>query len=280
MDCREIDSLLYPFLDGELEAGERCEIEGHLAGCPNCLARLESEQRLKDVVRDRAAIAEAPAALRQRVFTGVRAEQRKERAQQWLKISAAALVVCAAGTGVVWIRNSGLRQRYADDAAIGHARKLPCEVQQDTNEAVEAWFDGKLDYHVQVPRLTNARVTGARISQVYDKPAAYISYEAQAKDGRPRRVGVYVMDDSDNELAAEDWPDVRVTTSRGYNVATWRDGEIVYELVSDFRPSEIRQMLAVPSARPLPQSLPPLPVAGVQPPASPVIDLRPVSLHP
>lgn len=280
MDCREIDSLLYPFLDGELETGERFEIEGHLAGCDRCLARLEAEQKLKDVVRDRAALAAAPAALRQRVFTGVRAEQRKERAQQWLKISAAALVVCAAGSGVVWVRNSGLRERYTEDAAIGHARKLPVEVKQDTNDAVEAWFDGKLDYRVEVPRLTNARVTGARISHVFDKPAAYISYEAQAKDGRARRVGVFVMDDADNELAAEDWPDVHVTTSRGYNVATWRDGEIVYELVSDLKPAEIRQMLAVPTPPPEPRTLPQLPVAGVQPPASPVIDLRPVSLHP
>lgn len=282
MDCREIDTFLYPFLDGELESGERFEIENHLSGCPSCLARIEAEQRLKDVVRDRAAVvAQAPAALRERVFSGVRAEQRKERAQHWLKISAAALVVCAAGSGVAWVRSSGLRERYTEDAALGHARKLPVEVRQDTNEAVEAWFDGKLDYHVEVPRLANARVTGARISNVSDKPAAYISYETAAKDGRQRRVGVFVMDDAENALSAEDWPDVRVTQSHGYNVATWRNGEIVYELVTDLRAGEIQKMLAMPSPFPsLQRPLPQLPVAGVQPPASPVIDLRPVSLHP
>jgi mycothiol system anti-sigma-R factor len=281
MDCREIDSLLYPFLDGELEAGERFEIESHLGDCPACMARLEAEQRLKDVVRDRVALAQAPAALRARVFSGVRAEQRKERAQHWLKISAAALVVCAAGSGVAWVRNSGLRERYTEDAALGHARKLPVEVQQDTNEAVESWFDGKLDYHVEVPRLANARVTGARISNVSDKAAAYISYQAQSADGRARRVGVYVMDDAENELSAEDWPEVRVTQSHGYNVATWRNGEIVYELVSDLRPGEIRRMLAMPGLpSQAPRAEPRLPLAGVQPPASPVIDLRPVSLHP
>jgi anti-sigma factor (TIGR02949 family) len=281
MDCRELDSLLYPFLDGELEAGERFEIEGHLAGCPGCLSRLESEQRLKDVLRDRTELTRAPAALRARVFDGVRAEKRKERAQQWLKISAAALVVCAAGSGVAWVRTSDLRARYTADAAIGHARKLPAEVTQDTNEAVEAWFDGKLDYHVEVPRLANARVTGARISNVSDKPAAYISYAAQSRDGRARRVGVFVMDDAENELSAEPWPDVRVARSHGYNVVTWRNGEIVYELVSDLRPAEIRQMLSLPfSPPPLQRPEPRLPVAGIQPPASPVIDLRPVSLHP
>jgi hypothetical protein len=37
---------------------------------------------------------------------------------------------------------------------------------------------------------------------------------------------------------------VQVGSSLGYNVAVWREGEIVYELVTDLDESDIRRMLA------------------------------------
>ncbi|HME91840.1 MAG TPA: transmembrane regulator PrtR, partial [Myxococcaceae bacterium] len=43
--------------------------------------------------------------------------------------------------------------------------------------------------------------------------------------------------------------------SHGYNVAIWRDREIVYELVSDLDESDIRQMVAQSASSPRRRSL-------------------------
>ena len=275
MICREIDPFLYPYLDGELELAERMEIESHLQACPDCRDRVRTEASLKDLVRVKAA-ASAPRQLRDKVLGGMRKEHRRERAQLWLKVSAAAVVAIGV-TGAVIHRRTVSRERYLADAAIRHAHKLPPEVVQPTPEAVTTWFEGKLDYRVPVPSLTNARITGARISNVRDMPAAYISYQAKDAEGEPRRIGLFVMDDDKGELPADAWPDVEVTNSHGYNVATWRKGEIVYEMVSDLDPSEIRQLLTLPT---VPSVHPSGMATASAPQASPQLDVQPAALHP
>ena len=136
---------------------------------------------------------------------------------------------------------------------------------------MEAWFDGKLDHRVSVPHWPNVRLSGARISNVTDRPAAYISYERGGDThGAPaRRIGLFVFDDTRREVEAPPLRAVQVNSSLGYNVAMWREGEIVYELVSDLDESDIRRMLAQQAApRDVPVAVTPEPQA------------RPVSLQP
>ena len=42
MTCHETVDLLAAYLDGELRAGDRSRVAGHLAGCPQCAAYLDS----------------------------------------------------------------------------------------------------------------------------------------------------------------------------------------------------------------------------------------------
>jgi mycothiol system anti-sigma-R factor len=275
MVCRELEPFVYPYLDGELELEERVEIEAHLASCPECARRVEEERALKNVVR-LGGQTRAPGHLRDVIAQGLHETHRRERALRWLKISAAAAVVISVSGGVVYQRHAAVRQRYLADAAIRHGKKLPDEVTPPTPDAIEAWFDGKLDYRVKVPALTNAKVTGARLSNVRDMPAAYISYEAQPVPGEARRVGLFVMDDDKGELSAEAWPDVEVTQSHGYNVATWRQGEMVYELVSDLEPGEIRQLLAMPT---VPSVHPSGMATASAPLPAPSLNVQPASLQ-
>jgi len=46
MDCRETQTLLTAFHDGELPAADRARVEGHLRGCPECGARLADLARV------------------------------------------------------------------------------------------------------------------------------------------------------------------------------------------------------------------------------------------
>jgi anti-sigma factor RsiW len=272
MTCQELDRITYPYLDGEFQTEERLEVEAHLSGCATCAQRIHSEARMQQALRRAARQAmestRAPDALRSSIREGLRREQHREQQAGWMRASAAALVLLAAG-GAWMAFQPEQRQRFMEDAARRHAKKLPVEITGASHEGVEAWFDGKLDHRVSVPRLAEVRLSGARISNVTDRPAAYISYErTPGKEGAPvRRIGLFVFDDARREVEAPPLPSVQVGSSLGYNVAVWREGEIVYELVTDLDETDIRRMLAQQqgagskSARPVQPEVPAMPVA-------------------
>ncbi len=248
MTCQELDQILYPYLDGEFQTEERLEVEAHLNQCTQCTRRVHEEARMQQSLRRAARQAvettRAPAALRARLQNGMRQEQRRVQQAWWLRASAAALVVMAAG-GAWMAFQPEQHRRFMEDAARRHARKLPVEIAGTSHEVVEAWLDGKFDHRVVVPQLPGSRLSGARISNVTDRPAAYISYESHTEQqGAPtKRIGLFVFDDAQREVKAPPLPSVQVGSSLGYNVAVWREGEIVYELVTDLDEKDIRRML-------------------------------------
>lgn len=276
MTCQELDRLLYPYLDGEFQPEERLDVETHLETCAACARRVEEEREIQQALRRAARhsvqSSRAPASLRDGIQLGLRRQQRRAYQLQWLRMGAAALVVAAVGGG--WIaRRIEERQGFVDDAARRHARRLPFEISNVAAEHVEEWFGDKLDHHVAVPELPNAQLAGARLSNVQNRPAAYISYETRPeKEGQTvRRIGLFVFDDTDRELDAQAFPAVQMGTSEGYNVALWRDGEVVYELVSDLSEADIRKMIQeqkrtsrmAKSPRPAGMVLPITPVVSV-----------------
>lgn len=244
MNCQELDRLLYPYLDGEFQPEERLDVETHLGTCAACARRAEEERRFRKAVRHSVQASRAPASLRDGIQLGLRRQQRRASQLQWLRMSAAALVVVAVGGGWIAIRPEE-RHRFAADGAKRHQKPLPFEISNAAPEHVEAWFDGKLEHRVAVPRLSHAEVKGARITNVTDKQAAYISYETTPdQDIQPgRRVGVFVFDDSGREVEAQALPELRMNTLGSMNVAFWRDGELVYELVSDLDEADIRKLV-------------------------------------
>jgi mycothiol system anti-sigma-R factor len=265
MTCQEVERVLYPYLDGEFQPEERLEIEAHLSGCSACAQRVRREAQLQQALRRAARHAvqteRAPESLRRSVVQSLRHEQRRAQQAQWVRLGAAAAVVVIACGSAWWYLKPQALQHFLADAARHHARELPTEIRGPA-ESVEQWFYGKLDHRVPVLRLPNAVVSGARISNVQDRPAAYISYERVPEtEGAPgRRMGLFVFDDARRDVEAEPLPAVEVGSSHGYNVAVWRDGEIVYELVTDLNESDIRQMLLGQGGR---QAIPPSAPASV-----------------
>ncbi len=65
-DCREALHRIYHFLDGELTADRRKEIESHLNRCSPCLDLFGFEAELRRVVADRCRDA-VPSGLRERI---------------------------------------------------------------------------------------------------------------------------------------------------------------------------------------------------------------------
>ncbi|HVE84389.1 MAG TPA: zf-HC2 domain-containing protein [Myxococcales bacterium] len=262
MDCSDLQHVLYPFLDGEYGPEERVDIEGHLAGCVDCARRVNLEAKFRDTVRAKASPRrksgpKASSGLKRSIMAGLRKEQQRQTQHRLLQVGAVAVLAMAAG-GTYAMYRTPSRGPYVEDAAAHHARGLPMEIKDAPPEQVEAWFGDKLDHRVPVPRLANATVTGARLSNVRDRPAAYIRYEAATDQSpSPRRVGLFVFDDAEREVDAPAFPAMDLEQHRGFNVAIWRDGEIVYQLVSDLEEEDIRRMVTSGAAGSPRRSAPP-----------------------
>jgi anti-sigma factor (TIGR02949 family) len=65
LDCEEVISRLFEFLDRELDPALEREVEHHLADCRGCFTRAEFERRLRERSAE-ASRAEAPERLRRR----------------------------------------------------------------------------------------------------------------------------------------------------------------------------------------------------------------------
>src|SRR5262245_57062577 len=83
-ECQTVDGLVTPYVDGELNETDRGRVEGHLRACPPCRVRVESEQAVRSLMRDRqAALAiEAPPWLRTRIAETTRASA-AQAASRW-----------------------------------------------------------------------------------------------------------------------------------------------------------------------------------------------------
>jgi anti-sigma factor RsiW len=234
MNCRDLDTQLTPYLDGELIAEARVEFEAHIASCATCPRKVEVERHNLSVIREavREASPAASPAFKTKLFENIAIDASRQQRAGIYRFAAMAAGV----TFAVFLGHHGYRahQRhlYEQDAALRHARQFPLEILQ--REGIESWFGGKLDHPVNLPRFPNATATGARLLQVRDKPAAYIRYDS------PRPMGLFVFgDDHDMDVGTE----AEVGSSHGYNVVSWREGDVVYQLVTDLDERDIRDLM-------------------------------------
>jgi anti-sigma factor RsiW len=263
MDCSELERSIDAYLDGEFDAPERTEADAHLAGCPRCRALVDAQGRLRFALRAKlreAMVApapggQAPAALRTRIEDAIAHQRRPLWRRALAPLPIATVAACAAGALVVLATHGG-GDALVDEAVRKHHRGLPLEVTEASvgEGMIPAWFAGKLDFLPSPPRFDadGVQVVGARLSHLREWPAAYIRYQL------PRgQAGLFIVDDPARRFDAAGRElrighrAVRVVATRGYNVAVWRNDEIVYSLVSDLDEAALYDLVhtALASAR-------------------------------
>jgi anti-sigma factor RsiW len=245
MDCGELERSVDAYLDGEFDARERAEADAHLAKCERCRALADAQGRIRAALRARlreamappSVAGRAPPALRARIEDALARRRRPLWRRALSPLPLGALAACVAGAVLVLATHGG-GNALVEEAVRNHHRGLPLEVMAASvgEGSIPAWFAGKLDFHPAPPRFraNGVHVLGARLSHLRELPAAYIRYEL------PRgQAGLFIVDDPAGRFrdAGREMrlgPQVvHVVNARGYNVAVWRENEIVYSLVSD-----------------------------------------------
>jgi anti-sigma factor RsiW len=262
MDCSELARSAEALLDGEFDERERAEAAAHLAGCEPCRRSVHALERTRTAVREklRAALGpaspdgRAPAALRARIHQALDRERQPWWRRALAPLPVAAAAACAAGALLVVYTHLG-GDPLVDESVSRHTRGLPLEVVTSAMgpDAIPGWFKGKVDFNARPPDLGRAglHMVGGRISHIQDRPAAYVRYE------QPRgHLGLFIVDDPDRRFGSAGravqmgGSTVRMVNARGYNVAVWRQNEIVYSLVSDLDEQDLERIVEAALAAP------------------------------
>ncbi|GAC1596771.1 MAG: hypothetical protein NVS4B10_06000 [Myxococcales bacterium] len=281
--CAEVSVLLSAWVDGEFDASEGAHIEGHLAGCPSCARVAQMQGQFKLALRRSAgSVPAAPLALREAVIArldaaeeGLEDDEESTRAlwaRAFHRLTPRAVAFSAAAAGIAaWLIAGGLqhplltadsdRRAFAeaahvalDDGIALHARALPLDYAASDAGSVQKWLQGRLDFGVRLPRFPHRdapALQGVRLFTQHSRAAAVLSYTVPSAQGR--RVSLLVMDGPQPQppglVRRVEGREVWVAQARGYNVASWRSGEIAYSLISDLDERDLIELLRTAELR-------------------------------
>ncbi len=131
MDCRQIESWLPPYVDGEAQPRERAQVERHLSTCAACRSSVAAQRTVRAVLRARAGELSVPAPPGLRTRLAATLEADPPQALGWRgRLSAfavAATVLLVALIGLEFVR-PGSNVLYAAQLAIDHVRCFVVEL--------------------------------------------------------------------------------------------------------------------------------------------------------
>jgi anti-sigma factor RsiW len=250
--CHDLDTLLPPYLDGELEGHELDDLEHHLGTCAACQARCEHETSDHARLRELLAAPPAPAALRAGVLAALDREDRSlvsGRRSRWgWALPGAASLAAAAALAVFVLDGSqpaigpvappqlsvATMQREAVASRLRAAPLVRTSSSTDLTRSVAEY----LRVPVTAPRLEGSSMRGWQPTQLAGRMAAKLVYEVTT--GRQRYlVDVHLLDGRDMDLDAGqrvrvDDVDLSVSSTGGIHTIAFKDARGVgYVFSSD-----------------------------------------------
>jgi anti-sigma factor RsiW len=238
-------------VDGEFSPEENAEVKAHLEACPTCARAVRVHESYRAALQR--ANSAAPHTLHDAVRAGLNAEGSEGRWARALRDPRAVGLAAALVGAAAWFLAGGLSHpvfprghNFAEDGAALHARALPLDYTASDVNAAQRWLASKVDFGVQLPRL--GPVQGVRLSNVHSRQAAVVTYNLPTG-----RVSLLIVDDPDQQLPGAartvQGREVWLSQARGFNVASWRNDEIVYSLISDLSERDILRLVQAAETR-------------------------------
>jgi anti-sigma factor RsiW len=245
MKCNEVQNLLHPYSDGELDLVRQVEIEEHLSDCSECGEQEKNLRSLRTAISTSTLYQRAPSALRERVQNANPPEIREVRrhsSMPWPAIAAGVLLVFGAGVaiGVVFgRRGSSADELLADRIVASHVRSLQAEhltdVVSSDRHTVKPWFRGKLDFSPAVPDLSaeGFKLSGGRLDYLEDRPVAALVYF-----NRQHAINLFIW-----PAGTDENKDVRRLAHHGFNIRSWQHAGMNCWTISDLNGEELDEFV-------------------------------------
>jgi len=257
MKCRDVQQLLHPYGDGELDLIRHVEIDEHLAECPACTGEVERLRAVRGAIASPALYYQAPAGLRQRIAESLAvatapgesvaaqgpAPAVRRGRPVWSRLAVAAGFFLMIGVpGVVGMfllqGRSSLEDNISERVVASHVRSLLVDhlvdVESTDRHTVKPWFEGKLDFAPQVPDLSDAgfALSGGRLDYLSDRPIAALVYYR-----RLHAINVLIWPGGDDDLPT------RSLGRQGFHIRHWQQGGLTVWAISDLNDEELEEFV-------------------------------------
>ena len=237
MRCESARGLVEPYLDDELDAALKAQVEEHLTVCRSCAETHAQLLELRASIRMHAPYYAAPAHLRDRIRNALPQPSRAS-SRFWRPAAVAASLLLAASLAwnLALLRpHDSQPDHMAQQVLASHIRSLIgthlLDVTSSDQHTVKPWFNGKLDFSPEVKDLAHQGfpLIGGRIDYLSDRPVAALVYGR-----RQHIINVFIWPSASPEREVD-------LTWNGYHALRWRGKGMVWWAVSDLNPSELRQ---------------------------------------
>lgn len=257
MSCRDTQSLIHGYLDGELDLVRSMEIEGHLQECQICSQVYENHQALRSAISKGSLYWKPPERLKQRIHNALREAGKVEArprvtaawrpAWTWMRIAASVAFVAL----ITWSLVTILPRPSADElltreVVSSHVRSLMAnhltDVPSSDQHTVKPWFNGKLDFSPPVEDLTQQGfpLKGGRLDYLGNRPVAALVYQR-----RQHFINLFIWPSTRASDAAR-----KTVTRQGYHVFHWTQSGMIYWAVSDLNNSELQEFVQLYETKP------------------------------
>jgi len=239
MNCTNVQRLLHPYADGELDLVRQLEIEDHLHECRACGQQEKSLHSLRDALAAPELYYHAPAALRSRLQVAtvpLRLRQRRILPRLVAVAAGILLLVTLLGTltRVLWMSAD---DRIANVVLADHIRSLQVnhltDVESSDRHTVKPWFQdtARLDFAPEVPDLSEEDYTlkGGRLDYLADRPVVALVYLRHK-----HVINLFTWPGTSTKDKT-----VHYLTRQGYHVRHWQRADMVYWVVSDLNDQEL-----------------------------------------
>lgn len=189
MNCSEVQSSVYVYLDGEFAEPESESYRAHLDACQTCHAYVSQEASFLVGIRESLVAPKAPEALRQRIeatlaVTPISKEMldqtpTKERGSwiTWAGLPAAAAVALTLVIVLPGTQADAEVDPEITHAVTAHHRRMPSEI-AGSRDRVREYLQRSVSFAVEapLPETEVVKLLGARLTQVRGEPAVVYQY--------------------------------------------------------------------------------------------------------
>lgn len=252
MNCDDVRSAIYVYLDGEFAAPEEAEFERHLDGCPHCRRTVERESVFLAELKSNIETPAVPTELRVRIESqlaeipapgGVGSGRR----YFWAAAVPVALAACVTLAVVYYGRTAPVEaapvapetvDTVAREAVRAHAQDLPMEVRgSDTH--IRSFVEENVDFAVEIP-LSNdpeVKLVGARLAQVDGRSAVIFNYETESGER------LSVVQRPSSKAPAPERAKPEVAAHEGYRVMTFEQRGVKNAVVGNVAESQMMRLV-------------------------------------
>jgi anti-sigma factor RsiW len=251
-DCADIKQLLYPYLDGELDAKQNLDVEAHILDCQTCCDLLNEEKRFLSVLENGCLHEEGPPALKAKIERKLCNKQRP--VSRFFSNHPFKMAFAAAMAGMLIVLLGGklldlginrtppfVRASVENHLAYLNGN-LPLEIESHDPRVVAAWFKKRIDFMPHLPELKDDMIVliGGRLDQFNGENVALVSYRI---DKSP--VSMFII--KGNPTACVETKDFAFMKGRrfnfshkqGLNAIAWTDDGNHFALISSHLSQDI-----------------------------------------